>query len=164
MLVREQNVGRWLFSQGEVGAVIALLALLALSAASCVPVGGIPAGGTGQVEWLHDWQAAMSKAEAESKPIMVNFYTDDFPACELLDRNTFTNNALTAFLNENFVNVKSNADTMGLGKFYSVEAVPTNLFTGPDGRPIGRTVGYRGPAKYHREALTMLDRWQRQAQ
>jgi thioredoxin-related protein len=153
-----------MFLKARVGALIALLGVLAALTASCVTTSGGETGGLGHVDWLYDWQEARSVAQAENKPIMVNFYTDVCPQCARLDQNAFTNEALTDFLNENFVNVKINPSKPGMrnvGEFYGVRFVPTNLFTGPNGREFGRTVGYRDADKYRSEAVAMLNRWKK---
>jgi thiol:disulfide interchange protein len=148
---------------GRVGILVALLALVAVVTAACIPLGGGgSSAGTGQVEWLYDWQEATSKAEAENKPLMVNFYTDVCPECDKMDRITFSDGEVAAFLNENFVNVKINPDkpeTQYLGREYGIWGVPTNVFATPDGLAFGKKVGRLSPSRYSDWARTMLARW-----
>ena len=138
-------------------AFVVFMALLAVIAASCTV-----AGGQGQIEWLYDWSEASSKAQAENKPIMINFYTDMCPACRKLDQETFTNEELADFLNDSFICLKSNAGRTGLHARYGLSGVPTTIFTGQEGFEIGRIVGFWRASQFRQGALAALDLWQQQ--
>ena len=112
---------------------------------------------TGKIDylgWLNDWDDATNKALAQGKPIIINFYTDLCPACRSLDKNTFTDKSIAAFMCENFVSVKSNAGKTSLHANYGISGVPTTVVTTTNGTEIGRIVGYYPPEAF----MTGLER------
>ena len=113
------------------------------------------------VQWLADWNEASNRAEADSKPVMINFYTDACPACRKLDQETFADADVSAFLNDNFVPLKSNAGKTSLYMNYGIRAVPTTVFVEPDGSEIARIVGYISADSFYQDALEVLERWQK---
>ena len=141
-----------------VAALALLLVLLAVATAGCSTAGG--GGAVAGVQWSYDWTEASSRAQAENKVIMINFYTDMCPACRMLDRNTFADSELGNFLNESFIPLKSNAGKTNLHARYGIPAVPTTVFATPEGNEIARMVGYRPPDQFHQGATEVLNAWQ----
>jgi len=111
------------------------------------------------IKWIDDWNKALSIAQTENKPIMINFYTDVCPACRALDRNTFADRDVAAFLCTNFVTVKSNAGKAGLHASYGISGVPTTVITRPDGTEIGRIIGYYDPDQFLEGAKQAIAEW-----
>lgn len=136
--------------------LVLCFAVLVTSIVSCDRAGG---DSVAALTWLHDWDEAKDKAQAENKPIMINFYTDVCPACRKLDQNTFTDVELGAYLDENFVTLKNNAAKGSLYADYDVIAVPTTVFTQPDGEFIGEIRGYYLPGPFREGAQAALDLW-----
>jgi len=62
-----------------------------------------------KVNWMTFDQALAAQRE-EPRPIMVDAYTDWCGPCKLLDKNTFQNNDVSAFINANYYPVKFNAE------------------------------------------------------
>ena len=143
----------------KLAALIAFLALVAIGTTGCSVVSG---GGT--VNWLSDWDEALSEAQSQNKPILINFYTDLCPACRKMDQTTFTDDELGAFLNSNFICLRSNAGKSTLYTRYGISAVPTMIFTEPDGYEkqyeIARIVGYVNASEFYQIALDALEQWQ----
>mgnify|MGYP005842929067 CR=1 FL=1 len=104
------------------------------------------------IQWLRDWDEALRRAQAQNKPIMVNFYTDVCPYCRKLDQNTFTDASVIALVSERFIAVKSNAGKSLLYRDYNIGPVPTTVFTRPNGEEIGRIIGYY-PAQPFRQGI-----------
>ena len=146
----------------------AITVLLLLCLASIVVVGceSLDAGIdiSGPVKWQDSWSEALQQAQAQNKPILINFYTDVCPACRKLDRETYTDEELSGFLNANFINLRSNAGKSTLYQRYVIGAVPTIVFNAPDGYDrkyeLSRFVGYRDPEVFYQEAQAALDEWQ----
>jgi len=114
------------------------------------------------VQWEADWMQASNRAEADNKPVMINFYTDVCPTCRRLDRDTFANAEMSAFLNDNFIPLKSNAGRTNLYMSYGVRYVPTTVFVEPDGSVITTPiVGYISPEGLYQHALQVLELWQK---
>ncbi len=112
------------------------------------------------VAWYTDFSDARDLARAESKPIMINFYTDICPACQKLDRMTFADDGTSDYLNANFVNVKSNAGKSQLHAMYDIEnAVPTTIFATSDGVEMGRIRGFVPPDRFRQGAEQAFEYW-----
>jgi len=144
-------------------ALAGLIMIIAAAAVGCSATGGPPAG-TGAMEWERDWTKALTSAQAENKPIMINFYTDACPNCRKMDQTTFLDADLVGFLESNFINLKSNAGKSSLYQRYGISFVPTIVFSTPAGYDtqyeISRFTGYRDAAGLRQEAQAALDNWQ----
>lgn len=146
---------------GKTALLVSVLALLLINAASCSSKDD---AGESTVNWLYDWQEAFIKAEKENKPLMINFYGDRCPGCTYLDSRTFSDEELSAFLNDSFVPLKSNVGKSSLHENYHIQILPTVVFASPQGTEIARLVGYRGPDKFEQEAQVVLSWWKSQSQ
>lgn len=104
------------------------------------------------IQWIRDWDEALRRAQAENKPIMVNFYTDACPYCRKLDQYTFGDASVIELVTERFIAVKSNAGKSPLYRDYDIGPVPTTVFTRPNGEEIGRIIGYY-PAQPFRQGI-----------
>ena len=64
-----------------------------------------------KVEWL-SWEEALalSESDAEPKKIFVDVYTDWCGWCKKMDKDTFQNEAVAAYMKENFYMVKMDAE------------------------------------------------------
>jgi len=76
--------------------VLSLILLVAMSA-------------TAQVNWM-TMNEALAAIEKEPRKIIVDAYTDWCGPCKLLDKNTFQNKKVAAFINKNYYAVKFNAE------------------------------------------------------
>lgn len=109
-----------------------------------------------KVDFLRSWESAKEQAASDNKPIMINFYSSACPACKQLDAHTFSSDEVSAFINENLVPVKSNTMTSRLYQSYSIEYVPTTVFTDASGTEIDRIVGYLPPAEFQNKMTSVL--------
>lgn len=137
---------------------------LALAALAILLTGCLASEGSSSINWLYDEQEALRQAQAENKPILVNFFTDICPACRKLDQGAFSDQKVTDFVNKNFICLKSNAGKTSLYQKYGIRAVPTTLFSVQDGLDveyeIGRIVGVVIPDQFYDAAVEALKRWQ----
>jgi len=140
-----------------------LIIILAFIALVFIPAAGCSSSEETGIEWYHDGNEALTKAQDESKVIMINFYTDVCPACKKLDSETFTDEALADFLNENFISLKINAGRNSLAGTYGITAVPTTIFTAPStysqNNEIARAVGFITVDELSEGLLEILDYW-----
>lgn len=94
---------------------------------------------------------AVTRAQAEKKPVMIDFITDWCMWCDTLDRNTYTNAKVAAFVSDNVVPIKIDAEKgegISLAKKYGVSGYPTILLIKSDGEEIDRIVGYAPPEPF----------------
>ncbi len=97
------------------------------------------------------WSDALQQAKAEDKLIFVDAYAVWCGPCKMMDRNTFTDEAVGTFFNSNFINVKidmEKGEGIELAQQYGVRAYPTFLFIDGDGKVAHRLVGYYEPAPF----------------
>jgi thiol:disulfide interchange protein DsbD len=140
---------------GKTVLLLVALALLLTTAANCTTQKN-----ESKVNWLYDWNEALSKAQNEGKPIMIDFYADWCTPCKRLDSDTYSDEELGAFLNDNFVSLKSNVDKSDLYKNYpDIQYLPTIVFTSPEGIEIERMVGYRTPDRFYQDVQAILSQW-----
>lgn len=63
----------------------------------------------GQIKW-YTFEEALKLNQQEPKKIMVDVYTDWCSWCKVMDKNTFSNDIVSKYINENFYAVKFNAE------------------------------------------------------
>ncbi|MEL6841610.1 MAG: DUF255 domain-containing protein [Bacteroidota bacterium] len=91
------------------------------------------------------WAEARSLAAEQNKYIMVDAFTEWCGWCKVQDKNTFHNEKVADFMNDNLVSVKIDFEKgvgIDLAMKYRVQAFPTLLFFTPEGKLAGRIVGY----------------------
>jgi len=78
-----------------------------------------------------EWEAAFALAKTENKLVFVDIYTDWCTYCHKLDKEVYTNDELAKYFNENFINIKFDAETevgYPLTIEYDVTGYPKLLF------------------------------------
>lgn len=89
---------------------------------------------------------ACKKASAEKKVVVVDLYATWCGPCKMLDRTTWKDGNVRAWLSKNTVAVKIDGDKNSeLCRRYKIKAYPTILFLRADGGELDRLVGYRDP-------------------
>jgi thiol-disulfide isomerase/thioredoxin len=90
------------------------------------------------------WPEVLKMARAQNKIIFVDAYATWCGPCKMMDRNVFPDEALSAFFDENFINVKIDMESergTPFGADYEVDAYPSLFFIGPDGSLLKKKVG-----------------------
>ncbi len=107
------------------------------------------------------WEKVLKKAKKEGKNIFVDSYTTWCGPCKLMDKKTFTDPAVAAFFNENYINVKMDMETpegIALNQYFYVSVYPTLLFLDSNGNTLEKATGYRSAEPFlelGKKALTM---------
>jgi thioredoxin-related protein len=95
------------------------------------------------VKWRSDYAAARQEATATGRPLLLDFGTEDCFYCRKLDATTFRAPAIVALLNDKFIPVKIDAERAeSLSRALNVDSYPTLVLASPDGKVVGRHVGY----------------------
>ncbi len=100
------------------------------------------------IAWEPTFEAALAKAKAQNKLVMVDFHAEWCGACRTLDKKTFTDaNVVTA--SRRFVNVKVDVDKQQeIAARYGVSSLPTIGWIKGDGKPVGGIVGAYPPKEF----------------
>lgn len=116
------------------------------------------------VDWFPWGAEALEKAQAENKPILVSIGYSTCHWCHVMERESFEDETVAAFMNEHFINIKVDREERPDIDAIYMEAVqliqngqggwPLNCFLTPDGRPFyGGT--YFPPTPAYRRASWM---------
>ncbi len=87
--------------------------------------------------------------KTKEKPIMIDLYTDWCGWCKELDKNTFSDPTVAAYVHKHVIPLKIHADKEPyLSKKFKVASYPTILFIDKDENEIDRLSSYYGPEDY----------------
>lgn len=96
---------------------------------------------------------ACKRAEVGGKIVFVDFYTTWCAPCKIMDKTTFADDAVNAWLKENTFALRIDAEQeVGLAEKYAVHSYPTLLFAKADGTEMGRITGAMEPQAFLDEA------------
>ena len=99
----------------------------------------------GSINW-HSYQDGVALGKQRNKKVFVNFFADWCTYCKQMDSETFTDSAVGAYLNKNFIPVRVDADREAqVAAKYHVQGLPVTTFIGEDGVLIGSQSGFIGP-------------------
>ena len=145
--------------------LLSFLALLA-GASLFTVVAQADSSSADHAAWMTDFDAAKAKAEAENKPMLVDFTGSDWCIwCIKLDKEVFSKQAFRDYAAENFILVEIDfprkkeqpaelkAQNEALAKKYGIRGFPTILILDADGEVIKRTGYVRGGAEKYVEHL-----------
>lgn len=94
------------------------------------------------------WEEALQLAQKENKLIFLDIYATWCGACSKLKNNTFSDEKVGDFYNQNFVNVAYDGE-QGDGKMlmqrYALKSFPSLLFIDDNGNVVAKTSGYHNP-------------------
>lgn len=143
----------------KVALLVVLLALPGAGAAGCA-IGGESA--ESKVDWLYDLDDAIVVAQNDNKPVMIDFYANWCAPCKKMDSNTYSDEAMGDFINENFAPLKVNVDKSNLDGVYGISSIPQLVFLSPEGTEIDRKlriIGYVPPDSFQSRLQAVLDAW-----
>jgi thioredoxin-related protein len=119
---------------------------------------------TKDFKW-REFGEGLEEAEAEEKPVLVDVYTDWCGWCKRMDKTTYADGTVLAYLEEAFVPIKMNAESKERTQFgddeytyiqiargFRVTGYPTTLFLDAEGKHITTVPGYMKPEQF----LTVL--------
>ena len=105
-------------------------------------------GNSFAITWERDLQQALTKAQSQKKPVVVDFFTAWCGWCTKLDTTTYADRKVQNLL-RNFVCAKINGDKYPeLVRKYNVRGYPTTLFLNADGSVLESITGYVGPQDF----------------
>ena len=109
-------------------------------------IGGVAADAAqatgGGIQWL-SYDEGRQRGEEENKKVFLVFNADWCKYCEQMEKETFQNPAVIAYVNRNFVPISVNSDKeKNIADEYDVRGLPNTWFISEEGQRIGNRPGY----------------------
>ena len=124
-----------------------------------------------KIEWL-SFDVATEKAVKEDKHVIVDIYTTWCGWCKVMDRQTYGNPEVAAYLRDNFVLAKVNGEASGkihwqgkeitekqLARAFGVTGYPATYFLKPNAELLGGVSGYIEHSDFMIYARYVHTRW-----
>ena len=120
--------------------------LIAIAAILVFSIFGVSCNGVegeeGEVNW-YSYQEGIDKMQSEGKTGFLHFYTDWCGYCDKIDKETFSLEKISDFLNEHFIPIKVDADNkQSIARHYGANRFPYNLFLSADNEIIASRPGF----------------------
>lgn len=98
--------------------------------------------GGGDIQWL-SYAEGRQRGETEQKKVFLVFQADWCRYCHQMEKETFSDSAVVAYVNQNFVPISVNSDKEGkIATKYNVRGLPSTWFISEKGDRIGNRPGY----------------------
>ncbi len=100
------------------------------------------------IQW-QPYASGIKAIKSGKKKGFLHFYTDWCHYCKIMSKDTFTDPKIIAYLNQNFVPIRVNADQeKAVAQQYGVSPVPDNWFIAEDASALSRQPGYIPPETF----------------
>ena len=93
-----------------------------------------------EVSWFHSYVKAAQAAKTENKPMLIFMNKPGCGSCEYMKENVFTDEAVTSYLNENYIAVSLNINTNDAPKKLQVNVTPVFHFLDSNGNQALETL------------------------
>lgn len=103
---------------------------------------------SGTIPFETSYKAAMEKAVAQNKVLMVVVTQTYCPWCDKFKHKTLVDKDVVKAVNEHFVPVLLNKDKDDMPEDIRARMVPTTFFLDHEGGEIFSTIGYKHPRKF----------------
>ena len=104
-----------------------------------------------------NFEDALSKAKETNKIVFIDFYTTWCAPCKMLDRSTWKDESVIAWLKQHTVPLKIDAEKeTDLARKFKINSYPSLVFINPDGSEKGRLSGFRPAEAFLTEAKDVL--------
>ena len=104
----------------------------------------VPAIGTDtkSIDW-QSYEAGIKEIKDQKKKGFLHFYTDWCTYCKIMNMQTFSDAKIIAYLNENFVPIRINAERQkDVARKYGVNRFPDTLFLSEDSSNLSSQPGF----------------------
>jgi thioredoxin-related protein len=100
------------------------------------------------ISW-YSYDEGLARAKTEQKKVYINFHADWCGYCHKMERETFKDNQVIAYLNKNYIPVRIDSDKQkDLARKYRVRGLPDHVFLAETGETIGNQPGFLGPRDF----------------
>lgn len=109
------------------------------------PMAPLAAQSSEGIQWM-SYQEGRERGEAENKKVFLVFEADWCRYCAQMEKETFQNPTVIAYVNRNFVPISVNSDReQEIAAKYNVRGLPSTWFIAENGDTIGNRPGYIAP-------------------
>jgi thioredoxin-related protein len=109
-----------------------------------------------EIQW-HSYDEGMARSKFEKKKVFLHFTAEWCYYCGVMEKETFTDQAIISSLNESFIPIKVDFDReTKTSEFYRVRGLPDTIFIAENGQIIGRRPGYIPPKVLKRILKSIL--------
>ena len=113
-----------------------------------------------KIAWEESFEAAMQRAKAEGKPLMVDVYATWCGPCKLMDKEVYTDPDVIA-QSQNWVSVKIDGEKRpDVAQAYNVTGYPTILFVENSGKPFATVPGFEAAPQFAQSMRQAYAKWQ----
>lgn len=103
-----------------------------------------------EIMWRQDYNAARREAVETSRPLILDFSTENCFWCNKLDASTFREPNIITVINDRFIPIKVDAQkNTYLTEFMRIQSFPTIVLAAPDGKILGTIEGYLESNRFH---------------
>jgi thiol:disulfide interchange protein DsbD len=130
------------------GVLLGLRAIESNLGVDLLPKGGAMTAKDEHAGWmLQDYEAALKKAKAENKLVLVDIYADWCAQCKELDEKTWPDPAVKAWIAKNAVAIRIDTDAKrtDLASVLKIQSYPTVILVDGDGKELRRILGFHKP-------------------
>lgn len=106
------------------------------------------------------WEKLQSRAKKQNKYLFVDCYTEWCGWCKVMDKETFTDKNIAAYMNEHFIAAKIDMEKdygINLSMKYRITGFPSFIIFSPDGKLVYKTFGFQKPEKFISELENALN-------
>ena len=94
------------------------------------------------IEW-QPYSNGMDSAKNNKKSVFLHFYAKWCGYCAKMEKESFQDNSIAEYLNENFISIRVDVDKeQNIAEKYNVFALPTTYFFTSSGENLGSVPGY----------------------
>ncbi len=111
-------------------------------AALLTPAGFPARAASDSIRW-HAYDQGMALAKQENKKIFLHFWAEWCTYCRKMEKETFRDSAVIAYLNKHFISIRVNTDKeQKLAGRFGIRGVPDNWFVDETGQEISNRSGF----------------------
>ena len=98
-----------------------------------------------KITWETDFNVALSRANGESKHILIDFFNPGWIGCQQMDAVTYPETVVVDFIQKKIIPVRIPFDTQPYCIDFNIQWTPTLVTLDPDGKEHHRTTGFLSP-------------------
>ncbi len=132
-----------------------LLVLAAVALAPSMPACSVQSAQANSFDWIHDYEMALEKSQAQSKPIFAYLETDWCTYCREMEQTTLIDQQLIEDMGSKYVWLKLNAERdeegIMLRDRFGINSFPGMLILTSKGEEVDRLTGYLSSQEFRQK-------------